>query len=113
MDYELDTPSTSDMIHAGTLTLNGQQFSDFNFTWSANFGQGIYPLIAFGSTSGSLGANTSGTIDGFPATLAVQGNDLVVNVVPEPSTAALLGAGVAGLFGWVWRRRFRNSKSTY
>ncbi len=113
MDYELDTPSTSSMISAGSLTLNGQQFSDFNFTWSGNFGRGIYPLIAFGSTSGSLGAITSGTIDGFPATLAVQGNDLVVNVVPEPSTAALLAVGVAGLIGRVWRRRFRNSKSTY
>ena len=81
------------------LTLNGQQFSDFNFTWSANFGPGIYALIGFGSSSGSLGANTSGTIDGYPATLAVQGNDLVVNVVPEPSTAALLGprCGADGL----------------
>ena len=109
MDYELDTPSTSDLIHAGTLTLNSQRFSDFDFTWSANFGQGTYPLIAFLSSSGSLGANASGTIDGFPATLAVQGNDLVVNVVPEPSTAVLLGAGVVGLFGWMWRRRLRMS----
>ena len=66
MDYELDTPSTSDEIDAcGNLTLNGQQFSDFNFTWSANFGPGNYDLIDFGSSSGSLGTNTSGTIDGY------------------------------------------------
>ncbi len=64
MDYELDTPSTSDTIYAGSLTLNSQQISDFHFTPSANFGPGIYPLIAFGSSSGSLGSNTSGTIDG-------------------------------------------------
>ncbi len=113
MDYELDTPSTSSMINAGSLALNGQQFTDFNFTWSGNFGQGTYPLIAFLSSSGSLGANTIGTIDGFPATLAVQGNDLVVTVVPEPLTAALLAAGVLGLIGWAWRKRLSNSKGTY
>ena len=62
---------TSDLIHAGTLTLNSQQFSDFNFTWSANFAQGTYTLIAFRSYSGNLGAITSGTIDGFPASLAI------------------------------------------
>ncbi len=110
MDYELDTPSTSSMIYAGSLTLNGQQFSDFNFVPSANFGPGSHDLIAFGSSGGSLGANTSGTIDGLPATLAVQGNDLVVNVVPEPLTMALLGAGVAGLIGWTWRQRLRKVK---
>ena len=55
MDYELDTPSTSDMISAGNLTLNSQQFSDFHFMWSASFAPGIYPLIGFASSSGSLG----------------------------------------------------------
>ncbi len=95
------------MISCGSLTLNSQQFSDFNCTPSANFGRGSYPLIAFGSMSGSLGSNTSGTIDGLPATLAVQGNDLVVNVVPEPSTLALFAAGVLGLVGWAWRQRSR------
>ena len=111
MDYELDTPSTSDMIVAGSLTLNSQQFSDFTFTPTANFAPGSYALIGFGSSSGSLGANTSGTIDGYPATLAVQGNDLVVSVVPEPLTAALLAAGVLGLIGWEWRRRLRKIRT--
>ena len=104
MDYELDTPSTSDEISCASLALNNQQFSDFHFTWSANFGPGSYDLIAFGSSSGSL-ASASGTIDGYTATLAVKNNDLVLTVVPEPSTFALLAVGVFGLIGWAWRRR--------
>jgi fibronectin-binding autotransporter adhesin len=105
--YELDTPSTSDMISMpfGNVTLNGQRFSDFDFTPSASFGPGSYTLIDFGSRTGSLGANTSGLVGVYPAALSISGSSLVLNVVPEPSTAALLGAGVLGLFGWTWRRR--------
>ena len=72
MDYELDTAfdrATMSRCHGPTV-LNGQQFSDFNFTPLAVFGPGSYDLIDAGSISGSLGANTSGTIDGYPATLA-------------------------------------------
>jgi autotransporter-associated beta strand protein len=105
MDYELDTPSTSDVIHAGSLVLNGQQFTDFTFSPTANFEPGSYDLIDFASSSGSLGASASGSIAGYPATLSMQDNDLVLNVVPEPSTLALLAAGVIGLAGYGWRRR--------
>ena len=81
------------LMPSGQLTLNGQQFADFNFTPPASFGPGSYDLIDAGSISGSLGTSTSGTIDGLPATLAVQrgSNDLVLNVTPEPSYAHAAG----------------------
>ena len=57
MDYELDGLSTDDQVSmpTGTLSLNNQQFSDFTFTPLTGFGPGTYDLIAFGSSSGSLG----------------------------------------------------------
>jgi autotransporter-associated beta strand protein len=106
MDYELDTPSTSDRILTANLALNGQQISDFNFTLTANFAPGTYNLIEVGSVpSGSLGTNTSGMIGGYPAYLAISGNEVVLNVVPEPSMWALLGAGAIGLWLDSWQRR--------
>ena len=55
MDYDLDTPSTSSevLMPTGELILSGQP--DFNFTPTASFGPGTYPLIDAGSISGSLG----------------------------------------------------------
>ncbi len=90
MDYALDIPTDSDMVSmpVGALTLSGQQFSDFNFTALSGFGPGAYTLIDAGSISGSLGANTGGMIDGLTASLAISGNDLVLTVVPEPTTLA-------------------------
>ena len=59
---------------------------------------GTYYLIESGSApSGTLGTITSGTIDGYPASLAVQNDNLVLTVVPEPGTLALLGVGAVGL----------------
>ncbi len=107
MDYELGTPTDSDevLMPSGMLALNGQQFSDFNFTALGGFGDGDYTLIDAGSTSGSLGAITCGTIDGQTATLAVQGSNLVLTIVPEPSSGALLLATITGTIAW--RRRGR------
>ena len=110
MDYDLDGVSTDDEVSmpSGSLTFSGQQFSNFGFTWTDGFGQGTYTLVNAQSISG-LGSNLSGSIDGLPATLSVQGSgnnqDLVLNVTPEPSTFTLLGVGATGLMAYVWRRR--------
>jgi formylglycine-generating enzyme required for sulfatase activity len=107
MDYELDTPLTSDevLMSGGSLALNGQEFGDFNFTPLAGFGPGTYDLIDAGSITGSLGSGTSGTIGGYQANLAVQGNDVVLNVVPEPSTLVLMAVGAVTLLGLLRRRQ--------
>ena len=109
LDFELDTPSTSSQIlmPTGELILSGQPFSAFDFTPSANFEPGIYPLIDAESISGNLGTHTSGTIDGYPATLTVSNNNLVLTVTPEPSTVVLLAAGTLGLLGCRLLRRDR------
>jgi fibronectin-binding autotransporter adhesin len=108
LNFELDRPATSSMINSGTLILGNQQFTDFNFTWTPNFAPGNYDLINFASSSGTLGTNT-GTIDGYPATLTLQSNELVLNVVPEPSSITLLAISALGLlrYGW-WRSERKN-----
>ncbi len=107
MDFQLDTPLLSDEVFmpGGLLALNGQEFADFSFTPLAGFGPGDYDLIEFGSSSGSLGAITSGMIGGRQASLAVHGNDLVLAVVPEPGTLALFSVGVVALLAFAWRSR--------
>ncbi|MGA2256730.1 MAG: autotransporter-associated beta strand repeat-containing protein [Thermoguttaceae bacterium] len=111
LDYELGTPLMSDEISMpnGQLVLSNQQFSDFNFTPSYGFGPGSYTLIDAQTITGTLGPSTSGTIAGWDSALAVSGNDLLLTVVPEPSTLALLGAGLVGLIGWTRRQRWRTA----
>jgi autotransporter-associated beta strand protein len=104
MDYELGTPSDSDevLMPGGLLALNNQQFSDFDFTPLPGFGPGEYDLIDFGSSSGSLGAIRSGTLGGLPASIAIQADELVLTVVPEPGTLALVLVATAVV--WCWRQ---------
>lgn len=86
-------------VDIGTL-----DFDKFDFIAVGGFGAGDYTLLeGWNVLTGSLGV-TDGTIDGTDASLAIQGNSLVLTVVPEPSTYAALFA-VAALGMAIWRRR--------
>jgi fibronectin-binding autotransporter adhesin len=114
MDYDLGAVGTSDVISmpGGLLALNGMEFDDLDFTTLDGFGTGTYTLINAAAVSGGLGAATGGTINGLPAELAIQGNDLVLNVVPEPSAGALLLAAVIGMSAAVgYQRRITFSRN--
>ena len=84
-------------IGAGLLNLN-----DFAFSDAGGFSQGTYVL--FNTTApivGTLGANLSGPVLGYDATLAFAngGDQLVLNVVPEPGALTAFFGGVGMLLG--------------
>ena len=95
-----------------TLFLNNQQFSDFSFSPLDNFGNGSYILIEAGNIQGSLGSNLQGSISGLPASLSISGNNLVLNVVPEPSTIVLFCVGAISLLTYYWRLKIHQRIET-
>ena len=112
LDYDLNTPSASGMIDCGSLAVASPLgFSNFSFENTSNFVPGIYDLIQSNTMlpGNLLGVSTSGAVDGYPANLGVSGNGVVLTVVPEPGTLALLGVGALGLLGF---RRQRPRRPT-
>ncbi len=107
LDFDLANTAASDKISmtGSTLYLTGQQFSDFVFTPLDGFGAGIYVLIDAGGIQGNLGDNLSGNIGGLSALLTTSGNDLVLNVVPEPSIWILLATSGLALLAYLKRQR--------
>jgi autotransporter-associated beta strand protein len=105
--FELGAVGASDEVtmSSSTLNLNSQKFTDFTFTNLAGFGAGTYTLFDAGTITGSLGAPVSGTVGGLSSTLAISGNDLVLNVVPEPGALAILATGLIPLLAYAWRKR--------
>ncbi|PTX99198.1 hypothetical protein DB345_02155 [Spartobacteria bacterium LR76] len=106
--FTLGTTSDSILLTNGaTLALGSGTlgFSDFAFTTGAGFASGTYVLISGASSlTGSLdAANLTGSLGSYTGTLAIDGSNLVLNVVPEPGSTALVALG--SLLVIVIRRR--------
>jgi len=102
--FQLTNASGSLNIGSGTLN-----WDDFSFSTLAGFtGVGTYTLFDTGAAIvGTLGSTLSGAIGGSTGTLSIlNGQDLILTVVPEPSTWALLTTGLVATI-LLRRRRSR------
>lgn len=95
--FDLGSVSGSDKITltSGTLSLGTLDASDFTFNLLAGFGNGTYTLFDSASAiSGSIGASVINFAGGLTGTLSIDSvnNNVILEVVPEPSVTFLLGA---------------------
>lgn len=105
LKFELGTLSDLIVLNSGVLNIGtGLDFNNFTFTALEGFGVGQYTLFQTAENiAGSLGLLTTGVIDGHFAELQIQGTNLTLNVVPEPTVAVLLGISLAAML--IFRRR--------
>jgi autotransporter-associated beta strand protein len=105
-NFELGTNQDLVSLSSGSLNIGAGTlgFSDFNFTTLAGFAPNTtYNLFQTSNAiTGSLAAGVTGIVGGYSSTLAISGNNLVLNVVPEPATAVLVLAGVLWIL--IYRR---------
>jgi fibronectin-binding autotransporter adhesin len=101
--FELGPTDASDKVVLTTGTLDigtgTLDFADFDFQLLSGFGLGTYTLFDTNAPiAGSLGTDF-GSVGGHAAYLRFDGvgYDLLLDVVPEPSTLALAAFGLLGL----------------
>ena len=111
--FAIDPQAISSKVSVtGTLNIGGSlDFNDFNFTQLSSFSPGPQQFTLFHSDhaiTGSLGANFIGSINGIASNLAISGDDVVLQVVPEPNALSML-AGSLGLA--LGLQRFRRRRA--
>ncbi len=107
LDFDLGAVAASDKISAtaSTLSIVDLGFSNFTFNTALTFDAGVYTLIDASSIVGSLNSSDlSGSLGGLTGTLSVVGGDVVLTVVPEPSTLVLIAVALSSV-PFVFKRR--------
>ncbi|MEI6239476.1 MAG: autotransporter-associated beta strand repeat-containing protein [Planctomycetia bacterium] len=112
--FELGTSGTSDLLAITGVasdflksTTNG---SVFRFDFGGSSQQGTYTLLSWGGSTTFTASDFSytGLANGNTATFSIDGSNLNVVVVPEPTSIVLLGLGAAGLIAAQRRIRRRH-----
>ncbi len=109
--FDLGAADTAGVTFDQILLLSGSldigealNLDAFNFTLLEGFGPGAYTLFDTDETIiGTLGT-TTGTLGGYDVELMMDGNNLVLTVIPEPGSVAL-ALGILALAGTLYRRR--------
>ncbi len=101
--------ATSDLLAvSGGLTYSGSGVITLSLSGTA--AAGTYTLITFSSSNLSASDFQVESADGTEATVIVSDTSVTVQVVPEPSTWAILGLGGGIALGWARLRRRQGRK---
>jgi hypothetical protein len=81
----------------GALTISGMETNWFVLNTVGGFGAGTYTLFSANTLNGPLGAVTNFTAiggTGYDGYLFLEGNNVRLEVIPEPGAGTLVAAGL-------------------